>query len=169
LFVGLKLISIYQGNIIINNTAKYYYTTQINMNTQLPEHLDAQYIYRDYGGYVFKLPRNKDLGYQSVELQEYYYWTLAEQTYKQLIVDKYRTTSTPSAATQVAGWEIPTGVATIKQQATTQGQITSRYVELNEIKKPLRDKLIATALAQVFTTTSTPNANNSFQYIEQMT
>ena len=138
------------------------------MNTQRPEHLDAQYIFRDYGGYIFKLPRNKDLGYQSVELQEYYYWTLAEIAYKQLILEKSRN-SNPSPATQVAGWEIPTSTTQKMQQPSNQQTTTSKYIELNEIKKPQRDKLIASALAQVFITKNAPNTNNPFQYLEQMT
>ena len=133
------------------------------MNIHRPEHLDAQYIYRDYGGCIFKLPRNKDLSYQSVELQEYYYWTLAELAYKQLITVQIRHTN-PSTATQVAGWEINT---TAPHLAISQ-QTTSRYIQLNDIKKPQRDKLIASALAQVFTTMNSPNPNNPFQYIEKM-
>ena len=127
------------------------------MNITRPEHLEAQYIYRDYGGCIFKLPRNKDLGYQSLELQEYYYWTLAELAYKQLVVG-----SKPSMA-QVANWAVPSD--TYGTTNTSSGS-TSRYIQLTEIKKPQRDKLIASALAQVFTTTYAANTNNPFQYVE---
>jgi hypothetical protein len=138
------------------------------MNTHLVEHLEAQYIYRDYGGYIFKLPRNKDLTYQSVELQEYYYWSLAAEAYKQLIIDKSRTTNSPNSATQVAGWEILTSATINSTQLATNGQITSKYIELNNIKKTQRDKLIETALSQVFITKNQTNSNNPFQYIEQI-
>lgn len=142
------------------------------MNTYRPDYLDTQYIYRDYGGCVFKLPRNKDLEYQSIELQEYYYWTLAEIAHKHLISEKTRKSNPSTTITQVAGWEItPTPVihSQIKQTSHQLPTTISRYIELSEIKKPLRDKLIASALAQVFTTTNAPNTNNPFQYIESMT
>jgi hypothetical protein len=128
------------------------------MNIPRPEHLEAQYIYRDYGGCIFKLPRNKDLCCQSLELQEYYYWTLAELAYKQLVVS-----SKPSMA-QVANWQVPGD--TNSTNGTTSSGSTSRYIQLTEIKKPLRDKLIASALAQVFTNTYAANTNNPFQYVE---
>jgi len=120
------------------------------MNVPRPEHLDAQYIYREYGGYVFKLPKNKELGYVSLELHEYYYWTLAELAYKQLVIGNKPNMS------QVANWIAP---------LETQGS-TSRYIQLTEIKKPQRDKLIASALAQVLTNTYTANAKNPYQFIE---
>jgi len=136
------------------------------MNIQRPEHLDAQYIYRDYGGCIFKLPRNKDLNYQSIEFQEYYYWELARQAYKQLIVDNSKKSS-PSTTTQVANWEITTTPQQIQTVHYFQ-KPTSRYIELNEIKKTQRDKLIATSFTQVFTNTNLANPNNPFQYIEKM-
>ena len=131
------------------------------MNIQRPEHLENQYIYREFGGYIFKLPRNKDLNYQSVELQEYYYWTLTDMAYKHLIAEKHN----PSISTQVAGWEI---TSSLPQNSSHQPS-SSRYIQLNDIKKPQRDKLIITALAQVFITNNTPNTNNPFQYVETMT
>jgi len=127
------------------------------MNIPWPEHLDAQYIFREYGGYIFKLPKTKDMCYQSLELQEYYYWTLAELAYKQLVVG-----SKPNMA-HVANWTAPVEPGS--------NSIKSRYIQLTEIKKPQRDRLIATALAQTLTTANTANTaitNNSFQYIESV-
>lgn len=124
------------------------------------EHLVSQYIYREYSGYIFKLPRNKDLGYQSIETQEYYYWTLAELAYKQLVLGTAPNVAASIWTTQIAGWEISTNPATHTQSA-------SRYIQLNDIKKAQRDKLISAALARVFTTTLATNpAANPFQFIE---
>ena len=130
------------------------------MNIPRPEHIEAQYIYRDYGGCIFKLPKNKDLCYQSLELQEYYYWTLADLAYKQLVVS-----SKPKPSmSQVANWAIPSDTSS----TTTSSGSISRYIQLTEIKKPQRDKLIASALAQVFTNTHAANTNNPFQYVESV-
>ena len=135
---------------------------QVNMNIQRPEHLDTQYIYRDYGGYIFKLPRNKDIGYQSMETQEYYYWSLAELAYKQLVTAKPAQPLVPICTSQVAGWQIETDpVAGVLPSA-------SRYIQINELKKPLRDKLIAESLAKIYTNESVTSTTNPFQFIETM-
>ena len=129
------------------------------MNIPKPEHLDAQYIFREYGGYIFKLPRNKDLAYQSIETQEYYYWTLAEVAYRQLI--ESRTVTNPNTVpTQVSGWQVSTDNSDSTHPA-------SRYVQLSGLKKTQRDKLITTALAKVYSVTYSPSAQpSSYQYIE---
>ena len=136
------------------------------MNIHRPEHLDAQYIYREYNGYIFKLPRNKELGYQSIETQEYYYWTLTELAYKQLILGTAHSVAPSIWTTQVAGWEISTNPVDPCANTTSQTQSVSRYIQLNDIKKSQRDKLISAALARVFTTTLGANPNNPFQFIE---
>lgn len=143
------------------------------MNIPRPEHIEAQYIYRDYGGYIFKLPRNKDIGYLSLELQEYYYWSLAEFAYKQIVAN-----NNPKNMTQVANWELPTGATQVANwqilgdnSTSLSSSSTSRYIQLTDIKKPQRDKLISSALAHVFTNTYATNAtnsNNPFQYIESL-
>ncbi len=139
------------------------------MNIPRPDHLEAQYIYREYGGYIFKLPRNKDICYQSLELQEYYYWSLAELAYKQLVAS-----NNPKNMTQVANWELPTGATQVANwqvsgdTSTSSSSSTSRYIQLTDIKKPQRDKLISSALAHVFTNTLATNTNNPFQYIESL-
>lgn len=138
------------------------------MNIHRPEHLDAQYIYREYNGCIFKLPRNKELGYQSIETQEYYYWTLTELAYKQIILGTAPSVAPSIWTTQVAGWEIYTNPVAPGANTTSQTQSTSRYIQLNDIKKSQRDKLISAALARVFTTTLAANPNNPFQYIETM-
>ena len=131
------------------------------MNIQRPEHLDTQYIYRDYGGYIFKLPRNKELGYQSMETHEYYYWSLAETAYKQLVIAKPAQPLVTIGASQVAGWQIEADpVAGVLPPA-------SRYIQVNEVKKSLRDKLIAESLAKIYTPEfTTRTTTNPFQFIE---
>lgn len=131
------------------------------MNIPRPEYLDAQYIYREYGGYIFKLPRNKDLCYQSLELQEYYYWTLTELAYKQFV-----TGSKPNMS-QVANWTVHFNDTSIAGSNISSNS-TARYIQLNEVKKTQRDKLIAIALSQVFANTYATNTNNPFQYIESV-
>jgi hypothetical protein len=130
------------------------------MNIPRPEHLEAQYIFREFGGYIFKLPKNKDLAYQSIETQEYYYWTLAELAYHQQIDSQTTNTSITAPITQVSGWQIPTGT-------TDSTQPVSRYIQLPELKKQQKDKLIVAALAKVYSNTYGQSAQpSSFQYIE---
>lgn len=131
------------------------------MNIPRPEHLEAQYIFREFGGYIFKLPRNKDLAYQSIETQEYYYWTLAELAYQQL-VDSQATSIPSTGPTQVSGWQLPTD--TTNADST---QPVSRYIELPDLKKTQRDKLITTAMAKVYSAAYSPSAQPSaYQYVE---
>jgi hypothetical protein len=131
------------------------------MNIPRPEHIEAQYIYRDYGGYIFKLPRNKDLVYQSIETQEFYYWTLAQLAYKQLIVETRQQSMAYNNA-QVAGWELTTDSNSISTV-----QSTARFIEINDMKKPLRDKLISSAISSIYLTVhTTTSSSNPFQYIE---
>ena len=144
------------------------------MNIQRPEHLDTQYIYRDYGGYIFKLPRNKELGYQSMETQEYYYWLLAELAYKQLVITKSAQPLVTIGTSQVAGWQIETdpvaGTGNTALTVNMDGVLppASRYIQVNEIKKSQRDKLIAESLAKIYTHESVTSATNPFQFIETM-
>ncbi len=129
------------------------------MNITKPEYLEAQYIFREFGGYIFKLPRNKDLAYQSIETQEYYYWTLAEVAYRQLI-DSRMATNSITSSTQVSGWQLTNDI-------TDNTQPVSRYIELSSLKKTQRDKLITTALAKVYSATYSQSAQPSaYQYIE---
>jgi hypothetical protein len=136
---------------------------QVNMNIQRPEHLDTQYIYRDYGGYIFKLPRNKELSYQSIETQEYYYWTLAELSYKQLVASKTTPSGASIATNQVAGWQLEADPVGGLISSTTP---MSRYIQVNEVKKSQRDKLIAEALFKIYKHEINTSITNPFQFIE---
>ena len=97
--------------------------------------------------------------YQSIETQECYYWILAEVAHRQLI-DRQTSTIPSIVTTQVSGWQIVTDNSNSTHPA-------SRYVQLSDLKKTQRDKLITTALAKVYSTTYSPSAQPSaYQYIE---
>lgn len=124
------------------------------------EHLDAQYIYKEYAGYIFKIPRNKDLKYQSSELQEYYYWSIAELCYNKLVSDFER----PSIANRLLSITGQTTITdTINSTNTNQSLPKNRFVIFNDIKKEVKHKIIATALKSIY------GFNNNNSQIEQAT
>jgi hypothetical protein len=71
----------------------------------------------------------------------------------------------PTSMTQVAHWELPANDNS-NIQGTLSLASTSRYIQLTDIKKSQRDKLIASAISHVFTNTHITTSNNPFQYIE---
>lgn len=137
------------------------------MNVPYPEHLDAQYIYRQYGGYIFKLPKNKELNYMPIEQQEYYYWQLAKLTYNHLFNTNRE--HNKSNITCVANWADTGNMPTLLPGNTSCSNMehNTKYVQLTDMKKQHRDKLIALAIANIYANTySSVNINNSFQFIE---
>lgn len=127
----------------------------LNANMSKVIFQDNKYVFREYGGYIFKMNVNEDIKYLSVEKQNQYYWYLAEAMYKNNLATVRVNNSS------VSNWEL----------AENNTPCAAKFITFSELKKPLKSKMIGYALSRIHVLPQPDNnsSNSSnLQYIESL-